>query len=282
MLRHSMLFTVVTLELGFVNTGMAVVIEGTELPPCTEITDQLAATHFVRFSSNAGHVTFERNGGRFGIYGTDSDGFRGCARAKFHAPISVFFVDPLDPSRAGVVNGTITTVWGDGGGDQDSLTLEAYDLNGRLIHTANSRGSTWQTLELSSEGIHEIRYFASAGAPESSDTFIERLTYPIPASTGVERPLFLRGDANDDGHVNISDPLHILNWLFAGASPPGCIAATNVNGDDTVDIVDPTYLLNHLFSSGSTPVAPFPDCGASDLPADQELGCVTAPEHCQR
>ena len=45
-------------------------------------------------------------------------------------------------------------------------------------------------------------------------------------------PVFRRGDSNGDGDVNISDPVHILNWLFAGGPAPKCLASANANGDN--------------------------------------------------
>ena len=95
-------------------------------------------------------------------------------------------------------------------------------------------------------------------------------------------PRFRRADGNQDGDVNISDAVCILNWLFLGGSEPGCVAATNTNGDEAVDISDPVYLLGFLFFGGPPPVEPFPDCGTSDLETDRELGCVTPPKVCQQ
>ncbi len=91
---------------------------------------------------------------------------------------------------------------------------------------------------------------------------------------------FRRGDCNDDGEVNITDGVCILNWLFLGAATPGCVAVTNTNGDDAANIADATYLLSHLFAGGPPPAAPFPDCGPGMLPADEELGCANPPD-CQ-
>ncbi len=95
-----------------------------------------------------------------------------------------------------------------------------------------------------------------------------------------EGPLFKRGDCNGDGEVNISDATCALEWLFAEAPAPGCLAALNTNGDDDVNIADPVSLLNFLFSDGTPPVTPFPDCGPGTLPADERLGC-TNPPACQ-
>ncbi len=51
---------------------------------------------------------------------------------------------------------------------------------------------------------------------------------------------FLRGDANADGVVNISDPSFILNALFTGGRQPDCDDAADANDDGLVDISDPT------------------------------------------
>ena len=85
--------------------------------------------------------------------------------------------------------------------------------------------------------------------------------------------MFLRGDCTDDGEVNLSDAVCILEGLFAGGPGPGCLAAANVNTDSAVNIADATYLLNHLFVGGAAPAAPFPECGSSDLALDKELEC---------
>lgn len=96
-----------------------------------------------------------------------------------------------------------------------------------------------------------------------------------------ERDSFLRGDCNDNGAVDISDAVCILNWLFATREEPACVAATNTNGDGVADISDATYLLSHLFQGGPPPVAPYPECGPGPLEADDELGCAN-PRNCQQ
>jgi hypothetical protein len=93
--------------------------------------------------------------------------------------------------------------------------------------------------------------------------------------------LFIRGDSNDDGKTDISDAVFTLSWLFLGGKAPGCRAALNVNGDRVVDISDPVSLLSHLFLGGAPPAAPYPGCGAGELPEDETLGCATPPESCQ-
>ena len=97
---------------------------------------------------------------------------------------------------------------------------------------------------------------------------------------GLTSASFRRGDCTDDGEVNVADAVCMLNWLFAGAGMPGCVAALNTNGDAVVNIADPVSLLDFLFAAGPAPAAPFPDCGPGTLPADAELGCANPP-NCQ-
>ena len=81
---------------------------------------------------------------------------------------------------------------------------------------------------------------------------------------------FVRGDANQDTRVDISDALKILFYLFAGASST-CPDA--LDGDDSGDIslTDAIYLLRYLFQGGDTLPAPFPAVGAD--PTQDTLGC---------
>ena len=111
--------------------------------------------------------------------------------------------------------------------------------------------------------------------------YFDRQSFDIHPIVNTYEPSFLRGDSNDDGTVDISDAVFTLTWLFLGGPAPGCVAVTNTNGDAAVDLSDPVYLLSHLFLGGPEPVAPFPDCGPGELPADEALGCVTPPKRCQ-
>lgn len=90
-------------------------------------------------------------------------------------------------------------------------------------------------------------------------------------------PVFVRGDTNGDGEINIADASHLLNWLFAGGVELPCQASGNANADGLVDIADASFLLNFLFSGGGAPPAPFPDCGPGASEADERLGCAAPP-----
>ncbi len=73
---------------------------------------------------------------------------------------------------------------------------------------------------------------------------------------------FIRGDANNDQSVDISDVIFILHFLFDNTQPPPVHEMSlDGNDDGTIDIADGVYLLSYLFNNGSEPHAPFPEPG---------------------
>lgn len=88
---------------------------------------------------------------------------------------------------------------------------------------------------------------------------------------GLRGALFLRGDADGNGVVNLSDAVHTLHYLFSGGVSVRCEDAADANDDGTLDVSDPIWLLNCLFLSGPPVPPPFPEPGL-DVTPDQ-LGC---------
>jgi hypothetical protein len=72
---------------------------------------------------------------------------------------------------------------------------------------------------------------------------------------------FIRCDPNDDGTLNIADPVWIFTELFRGGVETRCPAAADCNGDGGRDISDGIYGLSFLFRGTPPPPAPFPACG---------------------
>ena len=95
----------------------------------------------------------------------------------------------------------------------------------------------------------------------------------VPAYAQAATISFVRGDANGDGSVDMSDAVSILDCQFAGRGCGGCLKASDVNGDHAVDISDATTLLNFLFRGAKRPPAPYPRCGVERTPG--ELACKT-------
>ena len=95
-----------------------------------------------------------------------------------------------------------------------------------------------------------------------------------PEEPGVR---FVRGDANADDTVNITDGVFILNFLFGGEGDPSCLAAIDTNGDGARNVTDAIFILNFLFGGGGgdSPPAPFPDCGLD--PSGEMVDCASFP-----
>ncbi len=87
----------------------------------------------------------------------------------------------------------------------------------------------------------------------------------------LEPGMFLRGDANMDGVLDISDVVTDLGVLFGGVTH-NCHAALDNNDDNSLDIADPIHLLTHLFQGGPLPSLPHPNCGID--PTGAILGCA--------
>jgi hypothetical protein len=91
--------------------------------------------------------------------------------------------------------------------------------------------------------------------------------------------LFARGDINEDGAVNIADPVVLLETLFVpGATSLTCDDAADANDDGARNIADAVALLQFLFVSGTPPLAaPSAACGldpsADALTCDRFAAC---------
>ncbi len=119
----------------------------------------------------------------------------------------------------------------------------------------------------------------------STETTLGALSYRatiVDASFGDHHPEllagegeFARGDANNDGAVQISDVVYTLDYLFVGGPSFDCWDAADSNNDSDVQISDPVYSLSFLFVGGPPPPLPYPGCGEDIGPIDA-LDCQTS------
>jgi hypothetical protein len=73
-----------------------------------------------------------------------------------------------------------------------------------------------------------------------------------------------RGDANNDGTVNLADGIWIISELFVNGAASTCSISRDANSDGMFDLADPTYIIMYRFAGGPAPAAPFTDCGQVD------------------
>ena len=88
--------------------------------------------------------------------------------------------------------------------------------------------------------------------------------------------MFIRGDVNGNGYINIADAYGVLLHLFGSPSMPlVCKDSADINNDGALDISDAMFLYSALMGlpSSSLPPAPFPDCGI-DIGVGS-LGCYS-------
>ena len=88
--------------------------------------------------------------------------------------------------------------------------------------------------------------------------------------TVTRRPcsVIITGDANRDGSITTADILTIVNWIFKGGEPVGCMADADATCSGAVTAADVIYLVNYIFKGGPDP------CNVCDLIWDGVWTCV--------
>jgi CD109 antigen len=118
----------------------------------------------------------------------------------------------------------------------------------------------------------------SAPAPSKAydyyDPTIEAVHRGLPIVIGEagKDVVFLRGDANSDGQVDLADAVRILEYLFLEYEIDSCLDRLDADDTGTLDISDPISLLCYLFLGGKPPALPYPEMGAD--PTEDEIHCL--------
>ncbi len=87
--------------------------------------------------------------------------------------------------------------------------------------------------------------------------------------SGVQH--FVRGDANADERLNVSDAIFVLLFVYRGGQEPICLDAADANDDGLLDLGDAVTLLGHLFGATEVLPEPYPEIGPD--PTSDTLGC---------
>jgi len=118
--------------------------------------------------------------------------------------------------------------------------------------------------------------------PECPDEAPDAICNPVVVI--VEPPdmgLFLRGDCNDDGKLDIADVIKFLNYQFVGSEILECPDACDTDDDGELAITDAIRSLKYQFTgTASIPEPPGPiECGP-DVNEDSFPPCEYPPESC--
>ena len=169
-------------------------------------------------------------GGEGAVAGGEPDGFISAVVLSFTQPIT------LDPSRA------------------QSVARAGYGLTNRLGRPSDDDAVGFlDGLRGSGQPVNNV--LTVGGATVVPEEFV-----PIVVRR-VADDAFLRGDANDDGRVNLADAVWILSELFRAGPPTRCPRAADVDADGSLLLSDAVYLMRYRFLRGPVIPAPFPSCG---------------------
>lgn len=101
--------------------------------------------------------------------------------------------------------------------------------------------------------------FDEDGIPNQAEVFAGTNPY---VATQIE---FVRGDVDRDGSIALTDALLSMEILFL-QQQTDCLEALDVNDDGSLDLADPIRILGYLFLSDSPPESPFPEYGPDPTP----------------
>jgi len=95
-------------------------------------------------------------------------------------------------------------------------------------------------------------------------------------------PVFVRGNCDAAGEIDITDAIGLLNYLFLGAGVPACLDACDSNDTGDLDLTDAVVVLNFLFLGGVKLPDPGPfACGVDPTPGQALPGaCRYDPAAC--
>ena len=82
---------------------------------------------------------------------------------------------------------------------------------------------------------------------------------------------FRRGDANDDGIIDVADVVRTAEYLFSGGEAPPCLDAADANDDGSIDVADAVRLVQFVFQMSAPLPTPGDGCGTD--PTDDSLPC---------
>jgi len=141
-------------------------------------------------------------------------------------------------------------------------TIFEFDVNGQL---------TGHEIPLPSGSYLGITFVGHDLVALKSSTPGEFITLKAFSEEPGSPALFIRGDANGDVTVNLSDAIHLVAHLFQAGPPSPCEDAADANDDGKLNLSDAIYTIGYLFQGGQEPPPPFQRRGTD--PTEDLLSC---------
>jgi hypothetical protein len=114
-------------------------------------------------------------------------------------------------------------------------------------------------------GLEVTHTYTAPGIYQGSASLFDGIAtsnavFTVTVFQGPTQSFFIRGDSNVNGVVEIGDAVKTLLGMFRGV-PLDCRRAADSDDNGAIDINDPMIILRHLFLGEAPPAAPFPGCG---------------------
>jgi hypothetical protein len=157
------------------------------IPPSAQLSDAFLSTHGVRFSSGSPYVAVVDLGDGHATSGANGIGgstLAGVLTYDRQFPIVVSFFDPSDPSRPAVTD--FVLVRGDLHGGGQSITLNAFDVDGNFLTSFTTTDDGGATLFVAAPGIHSVQFLGTQdeGGVALDDLTFNRVTPAAPHDVG--------------------------------------------------------------------------------------------------
>jgi hypothetical protein len=167
------------------------------------------------------------------------------------------------------------------GVERDVGFITRFDVDpGSFLWSNNTHNQGPQAVTVPQAGIHYLSIWIRESGLIIDKIILTKSTSFTPVGPGPaesdREPVatgssFVRGDANADARVDISDALAVLLYLFNGGSSLTCEDHGDADDNGFLEVTDAVALLAYLFQDGPPPRAPFPGRGLD--PTEDSFAC---------
>ncbi|MBI4602132.1 MAG: hypothetical protein HY721_09250 [Planctomycetes bacterium] len=165
----------------------------------------------------------------------------------------------------------------DGGGSFDAADpVFSYHRGGGLHRDAGNAESIYNEYILEvprAAGQSKVAFAFHYSNPAPRTAFWAIDDVAVTVDGGITAPKFHRGDADDNGRLELTDAIRILGFLFLGGAAPTCQDAADADDNAQLQLTDAIRVLGYLFLGGLPPAPPGPPGGECGPDAGGELGC---------
>ncbi len=141
-----------------------------------------------------------------------------------------------------------------------NFTAEGFDSDYQQIYMRWDYGdgtiSDWDGPFNNDQPCQVSYSWPDAGTYDVKVQVKDAMDVESPWSDPLAVTIFVCGDSNEDGTVNVLDVIDLINFKFKNGPAPNILESVDVNNDGTVNVLDVIYLINFKFKGGPDPVCP--------------------------